>query len=106
MSDILNFAFALLVMLPLGGLCLWASYKLGCRLRVTDETSASLIGIVLAPLPFNLAFFILIHILRLRHDAEYAFSGVLLGGLMGMRAARLQNLKLIKSKPAPGDKLI
>ena len=104
MSDLLSFVVALLVILPLGGSCLWASYRLGRRLRVAGEISAALLGIILVPLPFNLAFFILLHLLHLHHDAQYAFTGIVYGGLMGMRAARLQNLERTRSKPLLGGK--
>ena len=103
MSEMLNFVAALLIMLPLGGLCLWVSYGLGQRLRVIEETTASLLGIILTPIPFNLIFFIFLRLLHLSHDAEYAFAGILLSGLMGMRAARFHNLNLAKPKPLLDD---
>ncbi len=104
MSDLLNFAVALLVMLPLGGLCLWMSYRLGQRLRGTDEGTASLLGIALFPLPFSLVFFIMLHLLHLPHDDVYACPGILVGGLMGTRTARLQNLEQGGARhPAEGE---
>jgi len=104
MSDLLNFAVALLIMLPLGGLCAWMSYRLGQRLKVTDEGTASRLGIALFPLPFYLVFFILLRLLHLPHDAVYACPGIFIGGLMGTRAARLRNMEQGSTRnPAEGE---
>ena len=88
---------ALLVLLPFGALCIWASYRLGRRLRLTDQTLTLVLGIGVFSLPFMIAFGvtleILRHLLHLPNDGQYAVGGIAVGGWMGAGSARLQNLK-------------
>lgn len=91
------FGTALLTLVPLGFLCLWASYRLGRRLRLTDQTAALVLGIGVFPLPFMVMFMVavslLTHFLHLPHDGQYMAGGIAVGGWMGAGAARLENLK-------------
>ena len=87
-----SFLLGSALMLPLGGLCLWLSFRLGRRLRVTDELMSVFLGIAVFPWPFTVAFLVLFHLFRLPHDAEYAFSAILVAGWMGAGIARVQNL--------------
>ena len=86
-----------LVMVPLGLLCVWASYRLGRRLRLTDQTVTIVLGIGVFPLPFIIAFMvaieIVLHLLHLPRGGQYAAGGIAVGGWMGAGAARLENLK-------------
>ncbi len=94
----------LLVMLLLGLLCFWASYRLGRRLRLTDQVTTLVLGIGVFPLPFMIASIvaigILLHLLHLPHNGNETASGwtgtpcgIAVGGWMGAGAARLENLK-------------
>ena len=91
------FAVALLVLVPFGLLCLWASYRLGRWLCLTDPTMTIVLGIGVFPLPFIVGFIVAIsiatHLLHLPHDGQYAAGGIAIGGWMGAGAARLENLK-------------
>jgi len=78
------FGVTLLVLVPLGFLCLLASYRLGRRLRLTDHTMTLVLGIGVFPPPFIIAFMvavgILLHLLHLPHDGQYAAGGIAVGG--------------------------
>lgn len=95
-------AVALLVLVPFGLVCLWASYRLGKRLRLTDQTTTTVLGIGVLPLPFTVVFMlvliIVLHLLHLPHNGQYApflsvAGGIAVGGWMGAETARLENLK-------------
>jgi ABC-type antimicrobial peptide transport system permease subunit len=96
------FGIALLVMVPFGLLCFWASYRLGKRQRLTDEAMTIVLGIGVLPLPFAIVFMlvliIVLHLLHLPHNGQYApflgvAGGIAVGGWMGAGVARLENLK-------------
>jgi len=96
------FGIALLVMVPFGLLCLWASYRLGKRLRLTDQAMTIVLGIGVLPLPFTVVFMlvliIVLHLLHLPHNGQYApflsaGGGIAVCGWMGAGASRLENLK-------------